>query len=143
MISEMKPPIKILCVDDNPMIGEAVEIKLQPHTELELIGQVMSASELLEQVETLQPDILLLDIDMPGKDAFEAMQEIAASFPEPDGPRIIILSGLIRRDLIDKAFESGAWGYLSKSDVEILAEAIGQVIAGEIAISPDVRSLMG
>ena len=53
-----------------------------------------------------------------------------------------MLSGLVRRDLVDRAFEAGAWGYLTKSDVEDLQDAIRKVMSGSIALGPDVQALL-
>lgn len=131
--------IKVLCVDDNPMIGEAVALKLGQSEEFEVIGQLYHAGDLVAEATRSQPEVVLLDIDMPGKDPFEAIIDLAEAGLDA---RVIMLSGLVRRDLIDKAFEAGAWGYLAKSDVETLPDAIRQVVAGSIALGPDVQALM-
>lgn len=138
MITE-NTSIKVLCVDDNPMIGEAVALKLGDSGEFEVVAQLDRADYLLSKVQQCQPQIVLLDIDMPGKDPFDAIEELTeAGFDA----RVIMLSGLVRRDLIDRAFEAGAWGYLSKGDVEMLPDAIRQVSSGEIALGPDAQALL-
>jgi two-component system, NarL family, invasion response regulator UvrY len=134
-------PIRVLCVDDNPFVGEALRIKLEASGDFDWLGQLFSAECLESEVEMRSPDVVLLDIDMPGKDAFEALRDLAgATFP----PRVIMLSGLVRSDLIDLAFESGAWGYLSKSDeTESIVTAIRRVHDGELCIGSDVEAVMG
>lgn len=132
--------IKILCVDDNPMIGEAVALQLGQSEQFDVVGQLYHAGDLVEEVMRSEPAVVLLDVDMPGKDPFQAIADLTDAGSEA---RVIMLSGMVRRDLIDKAFEAGAWGYLSKSDVESLPDAILQVVGGSIAIGPDVQALMG
>ena len=121
------------------MIGEAVALKLGQSGDFKMIGQLFHADNLVAEAVRQQPEVVLLDIDMPGKDPFEAVTELADAAADT---RVIMLSGLVRRDLIDKAFEAGAWGYLAKSDVETLPDAIRQVVEGSIALGPDVQALM-
>lgn len=135
-----KDPIRVLCVDDNPMIGEAVSMKLRPEDGFVVLKQLMNADDLVEQALQQAADIVLLDIDMPGADPFQAMQELEKRRPEA---RVIMLSGHVRRDLVDQAFEAGAWGYLSKdNDVQNLPDVVRRVAAGAIVLGPDVEAVM-
>ncbi len=130
----------MLGVDDNEQVGRALAMRLAQEPDLLWIGLLRSADALVEEAARLRPNIVLLDIDMPGKDPFRALQELTAKHPET---RVVMLSGHVRRELIDRAFESGAWGYLSKHDeMARIAEALRRVMAGEVVMSPDVVAAM-
>jgi DNA-binding NarL/FixJ family response regulator len=129
--------VKILCVDDNALVAEAIERKLQFETDLEWLGNLPSADELPRMARQLNPDVVILDIDMPGKDPFRALEEVSATCPDA---RVIVFSGHVRGDLIHRACDSGAWGYVSKnSGTESLVSSIRRVINGEFVFSEDVR----
>ncbi len=126
----------MLGVDDNEAIGRALDRRLRREPGLEWVGFLTSADTLVDAVGRLEPDIVLLDLDMPGRQPLETLEELAATHPRT---KVVILSGLVRRELIDRAFEAGAWGYLSKNEemAEIVA-ALRRVMAGGLAMSPEV-----
>jgi len=131
-------PIKVLCVDDNFLVAEGIKIKLMLAGGFEWLGQLSDADNLLDEVRRGQPDIVLLDIDMPGKDAFAAMEELRESGLDS---RVIMVSGHVRTDLIDRAVEAGAWGYVSKGDgAQAIISAIDQVMAGKFVMGPEVSA---
>jgi DNA-binding NarL/FixJ family response regulator len=85
-----------------------------------------------------RPHVVLLDIDMPGLDPFEAIQELQGVCPEV---RVIILSAFVRDHYIDLAWRAGAWGYLAKSDApDEIIKGIRDVTRGDVAFSPSVRA---
>ncbi len=130
-------PIRVLCVDDNELVALATRRRLESDPRFEWAGWLTSAAELLARVGELRPDIILLDLDMPGPDALETLSEVTAVAP---GARAIVFSGYVRCDLIDRAIEAGAWGYLSKNDdIDAMVGAIAHVSDGEFALSPDAR----
>jgi DNA-binding NarL/FixJ family response regulator len=133
--------IKVLCVDDAAPIVQAVQRKLELEGGFAFVGMLPSADTLIEEVERTRPHVVLLDIDMPGRDPFDAMAELARRFPDV---RVVMLSGHIRRELIDSAFAAGAWGYLSKNDsVSEIPAGVRRVQAGEVIMSNEVRSVFG
>lgn len=78
-------------------------------------------------------------LDMPGRDPFDALAELVERCP---GSRVIIFTRHARRELIDRALDAGAWGYLSKNDgEEELVKALRLVAAGEFALGPEPRRL--
>lgn len=134
-------PIRVLCVDDNRFVAEAIELKLKSEGGFEWCGRLAGAERLVDEASRIRPDVVLLDIDMPGKDAFESLAELAAAHPEV---RTVMLSGHVRRELIDRSLEAGAWGYVSKNDgVASIVAAIRQVAKGEVALGPDVAAEHG
>jgi DNA-binding NarL/FixJ family response regulator len=124
--------IGVLCVDDNDFIAEAMQRMLTPALGFEWRGWLPDAEGLIEAVRERKPDVVLLDIDMPGADGLEVLRSLLAQCP---GTRVIMLSGHVRREYIDKAVEAGAWGYLSKGErSEGIVAAVRQVAAGEFAL---------
>lgn len=133
----MNPPIRILCVDDHAFLAEGLRARLDAEMDMEFVGHLESADRLLETVRSLRPRIVLLDIDMPGRDPFDALLDLKRDFPET---RAIMLSAHVRDRYIDLAYKAGAWGYLSKSDPpDAIVAGIREVVAGRVASSPAVQ----
>jgi len=139
-VPELKPesqPISVLCVDDNQHVAEALDITLTRSGRFKWKGWLPTADELVTVAVRDAPGIVLLDIDMPGRDPFEASADLLDKCPES---RVVFFTGHVRKDLIDRAVESGAWGYASKNDGDqALIEVLERVGAGEFAFSPSVR----
>lgn len=126
-------PIRVLCVDDNKLVAEAVERCLMHEPRFEWAGWLSNVDDLAEHIEANPPDVVLLDIDMPGRDPFELLEDLAQRNPQV---RVLMFSGHVRGDYIDRAIDSGAWGYLSKNEgIDDMLRAIEQVAAGEFAIT--------
>jgi DNA-binding NarL/FixJ family response regulator len=130
--------IRVLCVDDNVMVADAIEGLLGSAGGFEWVGHFCSADNLLDAVQRRCPDVVLLDIDMPGKNAFEAVMELREHCPTS---RVLMLSALVRRDLVDRAVDAGAWGYISKRDGGAIVNAVRRVAEGEFVIGQDVAAL--
>ena len=130
------PRIRVLCVDDNTFVADGIRIRLAINPGFEWVGHLLVADDLVAQVRQLQPDIVLLDIDMPGKDSLSALEELSAAHPLV---RTIIVSGYERDDYLDRAVEAGAWGYVSKNDgPDQIVTAIREVHAGRFTFGPSV-----
>lgn len=130
--------IKVLCVDDNFLVAEGIKIKLSLAGGFEWLGQLSDADNLVEEVGRSRPDIVLLDIDMPGKDAFTALEELGEEHPET---RVLMVSGHVRSDLIDRAVEAGAWGYISKGDgADSIVNAIRDIMNGKFVMGAEVTA---
>ena len=131
--------IRVLCVDDNPAVVDALRILLSRASHYIWAGWLSSGDRLVTTARVRLPHIVLLDVDMPGRDPFEAIRELSDECPEI---RVIILSGHAHRDLINRAIQAGAWGYVAKSDGEgATLEALEEVSSGEFAMSPEVRTV--
>lgn len=129
-------PLSVLCVDDNVEVAEALRVLLS-RAGFRHVGWLASAEGLIERAERDRPDLILLDVDMPGPDPLAVLPELCRALPEV---RVIVLSGHIRRRLVDTAIERGAWGYVSKNDGEgELLDAIRAVAAGEFVLSSEVQ----
>ncbi|MFO0982393.1 MAG: response regulator transcription factor [Planctomycetota bacterium] len=128
--------IRVLCVDDHAFLVEGLRTRLTLEPDLEFVGWLSSARELLAETERLAPHIILLDIEMPAPDPFEVLQDVNRRFKNV---RVIMLSAYVRDHYIDLAFKAGAWGYLSKSDApDAVVAAIRKVHQGEFAFGAKV-----
>ena len=133
-------PVRILCVDDNEEILWALGAHFAQIEDLEVVGSLSSATELVAAVKNTRPDILVLDLDMPGQSPLEALRRVNRSGTQT---RTVVFSGHLRRELVAQAMDAGAWGHVSKNDGEdSLVVAIRAIMAGEIAWSPEVRSII-
>lgn len=130
--------IRVLCVDDNRHVADALQIKLESEDGFEWKGWVEDSDALLRFSGLGEVDVVILDLDMPGRDPFDAAKEMAEKAPDC---RIVVFSGHVRKALIDSAVQVGVWGYVSKSDgADALVEAVRRVAAGEFILSPEVRA---
>lgn len=129
-------PIRVLCVDDNEALIDALRIKLASEPDIEAVGFLPSADELIETAERLRPHVIVLDLDMPGRDPFSAIAELAERQPDS---RVVILSGYVREDYIKRALDAGAWGYIAKGEEpDLIVSAIRQVASGVFAFGIEV-----
>jgi two-component system invasion response regulator UvrY len=136
---DVQSPIKVLCVDDNQLVADAIAARVRGAMGFQWIGSLPTADALIDAVPRDGLTIVLLDVDMPGCNPFEAMQQLLERRAES---RVIVFSGHVRRDLLDHAVRSGAWGYISKNDGgDALLEGICSVASGEFALSPEVRAV--
>ena len=132
--------LRVLCVDDNEMVSQALRRRLADEPGLEWAGVVRDGGEAFERVRQVRPDVVLMDIDMPGVDTFAIVARLSAEVPDS---RVVMFSGHINPGYIDRALDCGAWGYLSKNDdVSALMDGIRLVGRGEIAMSHDVETVL-
>lgn len=130
---------RVMCVDDNRPVRDALRrmLELSGHA---CVAELESADGLGEAFGRSTPDVVLLDIDMPGRDSLEALAELVRERPEA---RVVVLSGHVRRDLVERALDAGAWGYVSKTESpERIGEAVARVVSGEIAMGRDVEEML-
>jgi DNA-binding NarL/FixJ family response regulator len=126
--------IRVLIVDDQPMVGAGIAMLLTGEPDIEVIGQAGSADEALETAGRDLPDVVLMDVRMPGTDGLTATERIIAdSNGEADHlVRILIMTTFDDEDVVARALQAGASGYLLKhaSPTEI-ADAVRRVAAGD------------
>ncbi|MFG0285910.1 MAG: response regulator [Phycisphaerales bacterium JB039] len=132
--------IRVLCVDDHAVLIEGLKAQFSLDPSIRCIASLPSAEHLIAEVGRLKPDIVLLDIEMPGPDAFETADRLRHLHP---GARVVILSAHIRDGYIDAAFKCGAWGYFAKSDdLTAIVSGIREVArgrAGTFVLGPKVK----
>jgi DNA-binding NarL/FixJ family response regulator len=130
-------PIRVLSVDDHAFLVEGLRTRLDIEKDIELVGHLETAEGLVDEVRRTGADIVLIDIEMPGPDTFEALDDLRRRSPDT---RAILLSAYLRDHYIDAAYQAGAWGYLLKSDSpEDVVDGIRNVFRGELAFSPRIR----
>jgi two-component system, NarL family, nitrate/nitrite response regulator NarL len=127
--------IRLLCVDDNQWVAEAIERRLRREPDFQWLGWLPHAGELLEKAEALRPDVVLLDVDIPGDDTFDATERLVKARPEA---RVVMLSGHVKPDYVDRAIAAGAWGYICKSEEnDAIIGALRRVVGGEFVLLPE------
>src|SRR5688572_18682255 len=125
-------PMRVLLVDDHALVRSAIRQALQA-PDIEVVGEASSAEEALEMAPMLRPDLLLLDIDLPGLSGIEAVRELAPRMPDT---KIVMLTvSTDRRDLLS-AVRHGAFGYLTKDlSGEALLRAVRGIRQGDLPMS--------
>ena len=106
--------IRVLVADDQLVVREGIKILLDPMEEIEIVGFAENGMEVLDLVEKENPDIILLDVEMPEIDGLTLTKHISTNFPEI---KVIILSAHLDTKYVSKALDFGAKGYISKSAV--------------------------
>lgn len=130
----MKKMIRVLCADDHPFLVEGLRTRFELEGDIECVGRLPSAEGLAAEAERLRPDAVLMDIEMPGPDPFDAADEIRRRTPDV---RVILLSGYVRDRYISAALRCKVWGYFSKSDdPQVIIQGIRDVARGQFAMSP-------
>jgi two-component system, NarL family, response regulator DesR len=136
----METTIRVMCADDNGLVTSALAHFLSSAPGIEWAGSIDCADDLIAAVAEKRPDVLVMDIDMPGRDSFEAVRELCDTDP---AVRVVFFSGHIRAELIDRAIDCGAWGYVSKSDGEsALLDAIRAVGDGRFTLGQSVNAML-
>ncbi len=123
------PRIRIAIVDDHPMVAEGIQSILESYDDVEVIANLASGHEIIEQVGALNPDVILLDLNMPGIGGLSTTEIILERRPET---RILILSMHDSPEYITSALSHGAAGYVLKDvPTDEIKRAIDAVMAGQ------------
>ena len=134
----MNDSIRVLIADDHPLFREGVAHSLAAEPDMALVGQAASGEEALSLARDLLPDVLLLDIAMPGKGGLAAAAEIAAACP---ATKIVMLTVSEHEDDLLAAFKAGARGYVLKGvSASDLANVVRAVAGGEVYVSPSLAA---
>ena len=134
----MDESIRVLIVDDHAIVREGQRALIDTEPGMVVVGAANDGFEAVEMADSLQPDVILLDLHMPRKDGIEAIGEIKAENPEA---RILVLTSFTEDEKVYAAIKAGALGYLLKdsSPQEILT-AIRMVYQGEISMHPRIAT---
>ncbi len=136
----MTGPITVLVVDDHDLLREGVSSCLSAFDDLEVIGESSSGEDGLAAAARLDPDVVVIDLIMPGIGGVEAIRQMRAANASIG---LLALSTFASGDLIREAIGAGASGYLVKSvDTEGLAQAVRDVAAGRGSFSSDVTRVL-
>lgn len=132
--------IKIFITDDHYMVVEGIRSLLQYHENIEWLGHAMTASSCMAFLQNQQPDVMLLDINLPDKSGIDLCKEIKENYP---AIHIIGLSSFNQISFIEKMMNNAASGYVLKNATqEELIEAIECVMQGKLFLSNEVASII-
>lgn len=132
--------IKVMIVDDHPVVRSGLATMLYAFDDFDLIGEAGSGPETLARCQEHTPDVILMDIVMPGMDGLETARAVLAQHPDV---KVIMLTSFPEADLVEKALDSGASGYLVKNaPIDTLADAIRAVHAGRSTFAPEVTQAL-
>jgi two-component system, NarL family, response regulator DevR len=126
--------IRLLIIDDHEMVREGLKAILTTEPDFEIVGDAASAEQAFELIERLSPDIILLDIRLPGTSGIEVCRTVSERYPES---AVIILTTFTDESLVAQCIQAGARGFIVK-DIERfdLKRSIRAVARGEAAIDP-------
>ena len=138
--SEMKSEIGVLLVDDHQVVREGMRRILQTMEGIKVLDEASDGQEAVEKAQKLLPDVVIMDLKMPGMDGVSATKEIKDKLPQVN---VLILT-LYAEDFVRQAIEAGASGYILKDSASSdIARAIHQVYEGQSPIAPSLsRGLM-
>jgi len=130
--------IRILVVDDHPIVREGLVAVLEDQTDFEVVGSTGSAEEALSLAGDLQPDVILLDLELPGMSGVEAIPRILQAHPET---RVLVFTAYDTDERVFGAIRAGARGYLLKGAAAVeVAQAVHAVQQGEAYLEPRVAA---
>jgi len=128
--------IRILIADDHLIIRQGIRLILETADEFELVGEAQDGAEALRLCAELHPDVVLMDLRMPGMDGLTAIERLHASMPEI---AVVILTTFNEDDLMLRGLQAGAKGYLLKdTSRDALFNAIKAAARGDLLLSPDI-----
>lgn len=129
------PTIRVLVVDDHQVVREGLRRILELDKEIKVVGEARNGGEAVTKAVSLSPDVIIMDLKMPGMDGITATRKIKQEKPEIN---ILILT-LYGEDFVRQAIEAGVSGYLLKdSECEMITKAIHQVHDGLSPIAPSL-----
>ena len=139
-MGEMTTLITVLLVDDHAVVREGYRRLLERDPGIQVIGEAANSVQACEQAVALAPEVIVMDIALPGVSGIEAMRRILARRPQQ---RVLMFSMYDDTIFPSRALEAGARGYVSKASApEVLVDAISAVARGERYLSPDIQKLI-
>jgi DNA-binding NarL/FixJ family response regulator len=127
---------RIILVDDHEVVRLGLKALLERNQQFDVVGEASSARDAIEQVTALQPDVVVMDIRLPGTSGIEACEEIVNRFP---GTKVIMLTSYAEDEMLFSAIRAGASGYILKQiGSDDLIKALEAVSRGEALLDPAV-----
>lgn len=132
--------IKILLVDDHAVVRSGLSKFLMVNKDFELAGEASDGQEALQMVALYQPDVVLMDLMMPGMDGITATREIKKRYPQV---KVIALTSFAEQNMVQGALQAGATGYLQKNvTANELGLAIRSAFDGKMTLSPEATQVL-
>ena len=127
-------PIAVLLVDDHAVVREGLKLVLARDPQIKVVGEAGTADAAIAETKRLKPDVILMDIRLPGEDGVQACSDILEQWPQT---RVLFLTSFADDDTVLAAVLAGAHGYLIKEiGVDTLVDSIKRVAAGESILDP-------
>lgn len=132
--------IRILVVDDHPIMRDGIRALLNLHDDIEVVGEASEGKEALEKIPALKPDVVIMDIAMPGMDGLEATRQVRKKHPKI---KVLILTQYDNKEYILSVIKAGASGYVLKRALgSELVSAIRAVKSGESFLYPSAAAAL-
>ncbi len=132
--------IRVLLVDDHKLVRAGLQSLIESTDDLDVVGAASDGAEAVELVDALAPDIVLMDLSMPGVDGIEATRRIVAAHPEV---QVLVLTSFSDGERVRRALDAGAVGYLLKdADPQDLLDGVRAVVRGESPLDPRAARAM-
>lgn len=132
--------IRVLIVDDHFMVRDGLKVFVDVLPDMECVGEASNGEEAVRVCQQVRPDVVLMDLVMPGMDGVSATEAIRKQFPET---RVLALTSFVDKDLVQKAVRAGATGYLLKNaSMPQLASAIRQAHEGRPTLSVEATEAL-
>lgn len=136
----MTRKVRIVIADDHPLLRKGLRDLMEKVDDFLVVGECGDGDGALRAVETERPDVLVLDVDMPGKDGFSVLRELQG---RESGPQVVLLTMHGREDLLRSAFDLGVKGYVVKDGAMLdIVDAIHAVCEGRPYISSNLSALL-
>lgn len=149
MSNESQKTIRIVVADDHHVVRSGVRAELQRQPDMEVVGEASTGEDALEIVRRLKPDVLVLDINMPGLSGIHVTEKLSESESTQDShaeswsPDILILSAYCEPEYVYSIFAAGAKGYLLKDEPpHRIVSSVRQIVRGEPALSLPVQKVL-
>lgn len=137
----MSEPITVLVVDDQPLFASGIGMLIDAQADMQCVGTASDGRQALSEVARLRPDIVLMDLRMPGLNGLDATRELLSHGTADEKPRVIVLTTLRRDDVVVRALEAGASAFLTKdAEPEQVLSSIRTVHAGDAI--PDLATTL-
>ncbi|MEG3633680.1 response regulator transcription factor [Micromonospora palythoicola] len=131
-------PIRVLLADDHHLVRTGFRVILEIEDDIEVVGEAADGERAVGMTRALRPDVVLMDVEMPGMDGLEATRRISTDC-EPGGPAVLMLTTFDRDDYLFAALRAGASGFLLKNGTpETLVDAIRVVARGDGLLAPEL-----
>src|SRR6266480_3547082 len=128
-------PKRVVLCDDHEIVREAIKARMAAVEGVEIVGEAETGEEVIDVVKELEPDVCIVDVELPGKDGIDATKDILKVRPET---RVIIFTAHAQPDLLALALRAGASGYVLKSaPSEDIAKAVKAVTGGGTFLGGD------
>jgi DNA-binding NarL/FixJ family response regulator len=132
-------PVRVLLADDQALVRAGFRMILDAEPDIEIAGEAEDGLQAVEEAARLRPDVILMDIRMPGLDGLDATRRIVGAGNGEDGPRVLMLTTYDPDEYVYEALRAGASGFLLKdTPPEQLVQAIHLIAAGEALLAPSV-----